>query len=101
LATRIRLKRYGAKHSAHYRVAVMDQKRPRDGRAIEEIGYYDPNTDPATIQIQQDRAQYWLSVGAQPSETVEKLFAKMGIAKPGKAVAGEPAASDEPAADES
>ena len=94
MATRIRLKRYGAKHSAHYRIAVMDQKRPRDGRAIEEIGYYDPNTDPATIQIQQERAVYWLSVGAQPSETVQKLFAKMGIAKQAKPAAEEPAASD-------
>lgn len=94
MATRIRLKRYGAKHSAHYRIAVMDQKRPRDGRAIEEIGYYDPNTDPATIQIQQERAVYWLSVGAQPSETVQKLFAKMGISKQAKPAAEEPAASD-------
>ena len=78
MVTRIRLKRYGAKHSAHYRVAVMDQKRPRDGRAIEEIGYYDPNTDPATIQIQQDRAQYWLSVGAQPTEQVAALLKLTG-----------------------
>lgn len=79
MATRIRLKRYGAKHNAHYRIAIMDQRRPRDGRAVEEIGFYDPNTDPFTVKIDAERAQYWLSVGAQPSDTVKRLLVHAGI----------------------
>lgn len=91
MATRIRLKRLGSKHEPHYRIAVMDQRSPRDGRAVEEIGYYNPGTDPATIQIKADRAAYWLSVGAQPSDTVSKLFAKAGIGIAAKAAEETPA----------
>lgn len=79
MATRIRLKRTGAKHNAHFRVVIMDQHKPRDGRAVEEIGYYDPNTDPATVQINKDRALYWLMTGAVPTETVNHLFKRAGI----------------------
>ena len=74
MATKIRLKRMGKKFYAVYRVVVMDSRTKRDGRAIEEIGLYNPNTQPSTIEIKSDRAQYWLGVGAQPSEPVFKLL---------------------------
>lgn len=64
MATKIRLKRMGKKFYAVYRVVVMDSRTKRDGRAIEEIGLYNPNTQPSTIEIKSDRAQYWLGVGA-------------------------------------
>ena len=81
MATRIRLKRTGSRHQPHYRVVVVDQRKSRDGRSIEEIGYYNPRTDPPTIDIDGDRALYWLGVGAQPSETVRSLFEKTGVMK--------------------
>ena len=68
MATKIRLKRMGKKFYAVYRVVVMDSRTKRDGRAIEEIGLYNPNTQPSTIEIKSDRAQYWLGVGAQPTD---------------------------------
>ncbi|KAA8815211.1 30S ribosomal protein S16 [Bifidobacterium callitrichos] len=74
MATKIRLKRMGKKFYAYYRVVVMDSRTKRDGRAIEEIGTYDPNTQPSTIKIDSERAQYWLGVGAQPTEQVYKLL---------------------------
>ena len=74
MATKIRLTRMGKKFYAFYRVVIMDSRTKRDGRAIEEIGTYNPNTQPSTIQIKSDRAQYWLGVGAQPSEPVFKLL---------------------------
>ena len=74
MATKIRLKRLGKKFYAYYRVVVMDSRTKRDGRAIEEIGTYNPNTQPSTIQIDSDRAQYWLGVGAQPTEQVLNLL---------------------------
>ena len=70
MATKIRLKRMGKKFYAVYRVVVMDSRTKRDGRAIEEIGLYNPNTQPSTIEIKSDRAQYWLGVGAQPTDQV-------------------------------
>lgn len=70
MAVRIRLKRFGKIREPHYRVVVVDQKKKRDGRVIEEIGYYNPNTDPSVIDINSERARYWISVGAQPSEAV-------------------------------
>ena len=79
MATRIRLKRCGAKKQPHYRVVVMDSSSTRDGRAIEEIGYHNPLTDPATTVIKEDRALHWLLSGAQPSETVAALLKKQGI----------------------
>ncbi|KAA8829765.1 MULTISPECIES: 30S ribosomal protein S16 [Bifidobacterium] len=74
MATKIRLKRQGKKFYAFYRVVIMDSRTKRDGRAIEEIGTYDPNTQPSTIKIDSERAQYWLGVGAQPSEPVLNLL---------------------------
>ena len=68
MATKIRLKRQGKKFYAFYRVVVVDSRKKRDGKVIEEIGTYNPNTQPSTIQIKSDRAQYWLGVGAQPSD---------------------------------
>ncbi|OZG64566.1 30S ribosomal protein S16 [Bifidobacterium hapali] len=74
MATKIRLKRMGKKFYAFYRVVIMDSRTKRDGRAIEEIGTYNPNTQPSTIDIKSDRAQYWLGVGAQPTEQVLNLL---------------------------
>lgn len=74
MATRIRLKRLGRKFYAYYRVVVVDSRKKRDGKVIEEIGTYDPNKQPSLIQIKSDRAQYWLGVGAQPSDPVFKLL---------------------------
>jgi small subunit ribosomal protein S16 len=75
---RIRLRRTGAKKQASYRVVVADQRAPRDGRFVEIIGYYNPRTDPITFRIDEERALYWLSQGAQPSEAVERLLKKGG-----------------------
>lgn len=74
MAVKIRLKRFGKKFSAHYRVVVMDARAKRDGRAIEEIGLYRPTEEPSYIDINSDRAQYWLGVGAQPTEQVAVLL---------------------------
>ena len=76
---RIRLRRMGAKKKPFYRIVVADQRSPRDGRFIENIGTYDPMTDPPTVQIKSERAGHWLSVGAQPSEAVARLLKKSGI----------------------
>ena len=78
MATKIRLKRMGKKFYAVYRVVVMDSRTKRDGRAIEEIGLYNPNTQPSTIEIKSDRAQYWLGVGAQPTDQVLNLLKTTG-----------------------
>ncbi|MFC2346825.1 MAG: 30S ribosomal protein S16 [Scardovia wiggsiae] len=74
MATRIRLKRMGRKFYAFYRVVIADSRKKRDGKVIEQIGIYDPNKQPSLIQIDSERAQYWLGVGAQPSEPVVKLL---------------------------
>ncbi|HEU4865312.1 MAG TPA: 30S ribosomal protein S16 [Actinomycetota bacterium] len=79
MAVRIRLKRLGAKKRPVYRVVVADQRSPRDGRFIENIGTYRPLEDPSGIDIDQERALYWLGVGAQPSNTVRVLMTKVGI----------------------
>ena len=76
MPVRIRLKRMGAKKKPFYRIVVADSRSPRDGRFIEEIGYYNPMTDPITIKIDVDKAKDWISKGAQPSDTVKALFAK-------------------------
>ncbi len=73
---RIRLRRQGATKQPTYRVVVTDREAPRDGRFIEVIGFFNPRTDPETFQIDEERAAYWLSVGAQPSEAVARLLAK-------------------------
>jgi len=79
MATRIRLRRLGAKKRPFYRVVVADQRAPRDGRFIENIGKYHPLEDPSLIEIDEDRALHWLRVGAQPSSQVRNLMVKTGI----------------------
>ena len=82
MAVRIRLKRMGKIHAAQYRVVVVDSRKKRDGRVIEEVGYYDPQPNPSIIRIDSERAQYWLGVGAQPSDQVRNLLVLTGdIAK--------------------
>ncbi|MFV0516329.1 MAG: 30S ribosomal protein S16 [Aminipila sp.] len=76
---KIRLKRMGANKKPFYRVVVADSRAPRDGKFIEEIGTYNPLTDPATININGEKAKQWLGNGAQPTETVRALFKKSGI----------------------
>ena len=76
---RIRLRRTGKKGQPSYRVVVADKESPRDGRFIEILGHYNPRTDPATVHIDADRALYWLSQGAQPSDAVARLLRKEGI----------------------
>lgn len=78
---KIRLRRTGAKKKPTYRVVVADSRAPRDGRFIEILGYYDPRTEPVTFNIEEERAAYWLSVGAQPTEVVEKLLKKSGASE--------------------
>ena len=78
MAVKIRLKRLGKIRSPHYRIVVMDARQKRDGRAIEEIGLYHPTNDPSLIQVNSERAQYWLGVGAQPTEAVVALFKRSG-----------------------
>lgn len=76
---KIRLRRMGSKKNAFYRVVVADSRSPRDGRFIEELGYYNPLTDPATIKINEEQAKKWIADGAQPTETVRSIFKKSGI----------------------
>ena len=78
MAVRIRLKRMGKIHSPVYRVVVVDSRKKRDGRVIEEVGLYDPTPNPSTIEIKSDRVQYWLGVGAQPSDQVRNLLVLTG-----------------------
>ena len=76
---KIRLKRTGKKKDPSYRVVVADERMPRDGRFIEEIGFYNPMTEPATVKIDAEKAQKWINNGAQPSDTVRALLKKSGI----------------------
>lgn len=78
MATKIRLKRMGKIRSPHYRIIVIDERKKRDGQAIEEIGLYHPKNDPSVIQLDSERAQYWLSVGAQPTEAVVAIMKRTG-----------------------
>ena len=78
MAVKIRLKRFGKKRAPYYRVVVMDSRTKRDGRAIEEIGKYHPTEEPSFIEVDSERAQYWLSVGAQPSPQVEAILKLTG-----------------------
>ena len=77
---KIRLRRMGAKKNPYYRVVVADSKSPRDGRFIEEIGTYNPVTQPSEINIDMERAEYWIKNGAQPTDTVRALIKKAGAA---------------------
>lgn len=79
MAVKIRLKRMGAKKAPFYRVVVADSRYPRDGRFIEEIGTYNPLTEPASVKIDGDAAKKWIANGAQPTDTVRKLLKNSGI----------------------
>ncbi|MBR0350030.1 MAG: 30S ribosomal protein S16 [Acutalibacteraceae bacterium] len=81
MMVKIRLRRMGAKRAPFYRVVVADSKYPRDGRFIEEIGTYNPMTEPAEINIDAEKAAKWIANGAQPTDTVKDLFKKNGIIK--------------------
>lgn len=79
MAVKIRLRRMGAKKNPFYRVVVADSRSPRDGRFIEEIGYYNPLTEPKTVKIDDEKASKWLKNGAKPTDTVDRLFKENGI----------------------
>ena len=79
MAVRIRLARVGATKQPAYRVVVIDSRSPRDGRALEIIGHYNPRTEPIELQIDAEKASRWLSQGARPSDTVERLLRRAGI----------------------
>lgn len=79
MSVKIRLKRTGAKKSPSYRVVVADSRFPRDGRFIEELGYYNPLTEPSTFNVDADKAKKWIANGAQPTDTVKVLLKKSGI----------------------
>jgi small subunit ribosomal protein S16 len=88
---KLRLRRTGAKKRPSYRIVAAESKSPRDGRFIEIIGHYDPLTEPATVKVDEERARHWLSVGAQPTETVAGLLKRAGV------IATEPKAEAAPA----
>ena len=81
MAVKIRLRRMGKKKEPYYRIVVADSRSPRDGRCIAEIGTYNPNTDPSTFKIDEEKAKKWLNNGAQPTEVVGKLFKVANIEK--------------------
>ena len=78
MAVKIRLRRMGAKKAPFYRIVVADSRYPRDGRFIEEIGFYNPTVNPTELKVDVDRAQAWIKTGAQPTETVRDLLKKAG-----------------------
>lgn len=79
MATKIRLQRHGRKGYAFYSIVIADSRAPRDGRFIEKIGTYNPNTQPSTIDLKFERALYWVNVGAQPTDTVRNILSKEGV----------------------
>ncbi len=79
MAVRIRLRRMGAKKRPFYRIVVADSRSPRDGKCIEEIGYYNPMTEPKEIKVDGEKAKKWIDNGAQPSDTVRALLKKSGV----------------------
>jgi len=79
MAVKIRLKRIGAKKAPIYRVVVADARSPRDGKFIEELGYYNPLTNPVEVKIDNEKAKTWIANGAQPTETVKTLLKKTGV----------------------
>ena len=81
MATKIRLQRHGRKSYAFYSIVIADVRAPRDGKFIEKLGTYNPNTDPATVDLNFDRALYWVQCGAQPTDTVRNILSKEGVMK--------------------
>lgn len=81
MAVKIRLRRMGQKKAPFYRIVVADSRYPRDGRFIEEVGYYDPMTNPATVKLEGEKITEWLGKGAQPTETVKSILTKNGLIK--------------------
>ncbi len=79
MATKIRLQRHGRKGYAFYQIVVADSRAPRDGKFIERIGSYNPNTNPATVDLNFERALYWLQVGAQPTDTTRNILSREGV----------------------
>ncbi len=79
MAVKIRLRRIGAKKDPFYRIVVADSRYPRDGRFIEELGYYDPTVEPSVLKVDGEKVQKWISTGAQPTDTVKALFKKNGV----------------------
>ena len=79
MAVKIRLRRMGATKNPFYRIVVADSRYPRDGRFIEEIGYYDSTTEPSTVKVDAEKAKQWMANGAQPTDTVKALLKKEGI----------------------
>ncbi len=79
MATKIRLQRHGRKNYAFYSIVIADSKAPRDGRFIEKVGTYNPNTNPATVELNFERALYWVLCGAQPTDTVHNILSKEGV----------------------
>lgn len=81
MAVKLRLKRMGAKKAPRYRIVVADSRFPRDGREIETIGWFNPTTEPETVQVDNEKALEWLKKGAQPSDTVRNILSKQGVMK--------------------
>ncbi len=79
MATKIRLQRHGHKGYAFYHIVVADSRAPRDGKCIERLGFYNPNTNPATVELNFERALYWVSVGAQPTDTTRNILSEKGV----------------------
>lgn len=79
MAVKIRLRRMGAKKAPFYRIVVADSRYPRDGRFIEEIGYYDPTKNPSVVKVDADKANEWIKNGAQPTDTVKKILKDNGV----------------------
>ena len=79
MAVKIRLRRMGAKKAPFYRIVVADSRYPRDGRFIEEIGYYDPTKEPSVVKVDAEKAKKWIENGAQPTDTVKDILKKNGV----------------------
>ncbi len=79
MAVKIRLRRMGAKKAPFYRIVVADSRYPRDGRFIEEIGYYDPTKEPSVVSVDDEKAKKWIADGAQPTDTVKTILKKNGV----------------------
>ena len=79
MAVKIRLRRMGAKKAPFYRIVVADSRYPRDGRFIEEIGYYDPTKEPSVVKVDAEKAKAWIQNGAQPTDTVKEILKKNGV----------------------